>query len=65
MHKRASRELVELSDAQLHLVAGGTGSHPKNCGCSGDQNSSGFINVLNGNNVGVGIGILGVGVGVT
>ena len=64
MQKLASHEVVELSEAQLRLVAGGTGGDTNGghcCSSSNDQNSRGFINVLNGNNVAVGIGILGVG----
>lgn len=62
MQELVSHEVVELSEAQLLLVAGGTGGNGgSNCGChSGDDNSVrqyGLIN-LNDTNVAVQVGLI-------
>src|SRR5262249_5528663 len=60
MQKLAPREPVELSDSQLRLVAGGGTSGGSCCrsgGNTGNQNSAGLINVLNGNNIAVAVGV--------
>jgi hypothetical protein len=60
MQELVSREVIELSEAELLLVAGGTGGGG-DCGCrSGDDHSvrqNGLINV-NDTNVGIQVGLI-------
>ncbi len=60
MQELVSREVIELSEAELLLVAGGTGGGG-DCGCRGGDDNSvrqhGLIN-LNDTNVAVQVGLI-------